>query len=114
MEFPSKLDFLEAFGIEPAEEDPNMAYCRYVKRSQDGLHEMDISFSAVEESFQVSLRCGGKELMTVSSEQVRLIELRHDKSGDGIHVVFNIQGGMAEAVVIFEPDLHCHWWSLRG
>jgi hypothetical protein len=31
MKFPSTGEFLEAFGIEPIEEDPSMAYCRYVK-----------------------------------------------------------------------------------
>lgn len=55
MDFPSTVDFLAAFGIEPVEEDPCMAYCRYVKQSKDRLHELDISFSAVAESFQVVL-----------------------------------------------------------
>lgn len=114
MEFPSTTDFLEAFGIEPVEEDPSMAYCRYVKRSSDGLQELDISFSAVAESFQVVLRCGGNELVTVSSEKVRLVELRHDQSGSGVHVVFDVHDGTSEAVVTLEPDLHCRWWTLRS
>lgn len=114
MEFPSKFDFLETFGIEPVEEDPSMAYCRYVKQSSDGLQDLDISFSAVAASFQVVLRCGGKELVTVSSEKVRLVELRRDQSGSGIHVVFDIREGTSEAVVTLEPDLHCHWWTLRS
>lgn len=44
-----------------------MGYCRYVKRSIHGLQALDISFSAVAGWFQVVLRCGGKEVMTVSS-----------------------------------------------
>jgi len=113
MEFPSVADFLEVFGIEPVEEDPSMAYCRYVKQSNDGEQELDISFSAVAESFQVVLRCGSKEVMSVSSERVRLIELRHDHSSSGVHVVFDVRDGASEAVVTLEPDLHCHWWALR-
>jgi len=70
MEFPSTFDFLETFGIEPIEEDPSMAYCRYVKRSSDGRLELDMSFSAVADSFQVVLRCDGKKVMAVSSERV--------------------------------------------
>ena len=114
MEFPSTVDFLETFGIEPIEEDPSMAYYRYVKQSNDGRQELDISFSAVSESFQVVLRCGGKEAMTVSSEKVRLVELRRDHSGSGVHVVFDVRDGTSEAAVTLEPDLHCHWWTLRG
>ena len=114
MDFPTKGDFLEAFGIEPVEEDASMAYCRYVKQSPDGFRDLDISFSAVTESFQLVLRCGGKEVVSVSSERVRLIELRRDQSGSGLHVVFDVRDGTSEAVVTLEPDLHCRWWSLRA
>ena len=114
MDFPSPADFLEAFGIEPVEEDPSMAYCRYVKQSIDGHQELDVSFSEVAASFQVVLRCGGKEVVTVSSEKVRLVELRRDQSGSGIHVVFDVHDGTSEAVLTLEPDLHCHWWTLRS
>lgn len=114
MNYPSTADFFDAFGIEPVEEDPNMAYCRYLKESIDGLQELDISFSAVADSFQVVLRCGGKEVMTVSSEKVRLVEIRRDRSGSAIHVVFDIHDGTSEAVVTLEPDLHCRWWTLRS
>lgn len=113
MNFPNTDDFLEAFGIEPVEEDPSMAYCRYVKTALDGGLEVDISFSAVTESFQVVLRCGGHEVATVSSESVKAIELRHDGSGSGVHVVFNIHGMTSEALVTLEPELSCRWWTLR-
>lgn len=70
---------------------------------------MDFSFSAVSESFQVILRCGGEELATISSEGVRLIEIRNDQSGAGVHVVFDVGSGKSEATLIMEPYLHCHW-----
>ncbi|WP_137940383.1 hypothetical protein [Chitinivorax sp. B] len=114
MKFPSTADFLEVFGIEPVEEDPSMAYCRYVKQSSDGLQELDISFSAVAESFQVVLRCSGKELVRVSSERVQFIELQQDMSSFRVHVVFDVLDGASEVVVTLEPELHCHWWTLRS
>ena len=113
MEFPSTFDFLETFGIEPIEEDSSMAYCRYLKQSNDGRLELDMSFSAVANSFQVILRCDGKKTMAMSSEKVRLIELRCDSLGSGIHVVFDVSDGTSEAVVILEPDLYCSWQTLR-
>lgn len=113
MEFPSTADFLGAFGIEPAEQDSSMAYCRYVKQSDDGLYELDISFSAVAESFQVVMRCGSKEMIRISSENVRKIELHRDQSSSGIRVFFKFRDAASEAVVLIEPDLHCHWWALR-
>lgn len=105
---------MEAFGLEPIDEDESMAYCRYVKRSDDGTRELDFSFSAVTDSFQVGFRCGGMEVMLVSSEKVRLIELRNDRSGTGVRVVFDFQGATSEAVVTLEPELHCYWWTLRN
>ncbi|RMX11838.1 hypothetical protein EBQ34_09725 [Vandammella animalimorsus] len=113
MNFPDTAEFLEAFGIEPVEEDPHMAYCRYVRKSADGFQELDFSFSAVTESFQVVLRGGGKDLMKVSSERCRLIEIRRNLAGFEIHVVFDISGATSEVVMVFEPDIYCHWWTLR-
>jgi len=114
MQFPDSTEFLEMFGIEPTEEDPGTAYCRYVKPSVDGLYELDISFSAVAESFQAVLRLRDKELVTVSSEKARLIELWRNDSGSGVRVIFDVHGGTSEAVLTLEPDLHCHWWTLRS
>jgi hypothetical protein len=114
MQFPSKFDFLEAFGIEPTEEDAGTAYCRYVKRSSDGLQELDISFSAVMESFQVLLISAGRELARVSSESVQTINIRHDATGPRIHVVFDFADATSEVVVTFDPNLHFHWWTLKN
>ncbi len=114
MKFPSTSDFLEAFGLEPIEEDSSMAYCRYVKESDDGSQEFDFSFSGVAESFQLILRCNGNELITISSENVRLVEIRSDKADACIHVVFDVNHGTSEATLTMEPRLHCHWWTLRG
>jgi hypothetical protein len=114
MQFPSKFDFLETFGIEPVEEDPSMAYCRYVKKSNNGLQTLELSFSAVELSFQVVLRCSGKELVTISSDKVKLIELSQAQKGSGVHVIFEVGDATSEAMVTLEPDLHCHWWTLRN
>lgn len=80
----------------------------------DGIYELDISFSAVAASFQVTLRCDGKDVMTVSSENVRLVELRHDQYGSGIHVVFDTHDATSTADVSLEPELHCHWRTLRS
>lgn len=113
MKFPSELDFLEFFGMEPVEVDPSMAYCRYVKTSNDGRSELEFSFSAVSESFQVVLRCAGQEMVCITSESVSLMEIRTHRRGKGVHVVFDAHGGKSEAEVTFEPNLHCSWWYLR-
>jgi hypothetical protein len=114
MELPSKLDFLIEFGLEPVEEDRDLALFRYIKPSVDGLQELDISFSGVWRSFQVVLRCGGKELVSVSSESVESLKIRRDKSGAGaVHVVFNLEAVRSEALVTLEPELRCDWWTLR-
>ena len=55
MRFPTRLEFLEAFGIEPIQEDPTEGYCRYAKQSRDGKTEVEFSLSAAGESFQVSI-----------------------------------------------------------
>jgi hypothetical protein len=113
MKFPSELEFLESFGIEPVEVDASMAYCRYVKTSENGASELDFSFSAISKSFQVVLRSAGHEMVSVSSENASLIEIRSNQRGLGIHVVFDTPGGKSEAEVTLEPNLHCSWWYLR-
>ena len=56
MNFPSELDFLEAFGLDPVETDTSTGMCRYIQNSKTSGIEIDISFSAVMKSFQVALR----------------------------------------------------------
>ena len=114
MQFPNENDFLEAFGIEPVEVDPNLALCRYTKKSKNSEIEVDISFSAVMQSFQVVLRLAKQELATVSSENVKSIELVRDNSGAGVRVVFDICESVSEARVTFEPEVSCQWWTLRN
>lgn len=114
MDFPSTDDFLQEFGISPVEEEPSMAYCRYVKASSGGELEVDVSFSAVSESFQVVLRCNGNEVAKVSSEKVKSIEIRQDVSCSGIYVVFDIHGLTSAAWIELEPRLNFRWWALRS
>ncbi|OLO02611.1 hypothetical protein [Salinicola socius] len=114
MNFPSTNDFLENFGLEPLEEDPSMAYCRYVKMAPAEELEVDISFSAVADSFQAVLRCSRREVVTLSSEKVRSIKIQNDALGSGVHVVFDIHGVTSEALVKLEPELNIRWWTLRS
>lgn len=114
MKFPSTQDFLEKFGIAPIEEDPSLAYCRYVKTSSS-IEEMevDISFSAVSDSFQVILRIKGKDVAIISSERTELVEIFKESAGSGIRAVFDLQGVTSEAIINLEPELTCRWWTLR-
>jgi len=110
--FSSVNYFLEEFGIEPVEVDPNLAFCRYVMMPKNSELEVDISFSAVMASFQVVLRLAREVLMSVSSESVSFIEFVRDGSGAGIHVVFDICESKSEAWVMIEPEVSCRWWTL--
>lgn len=114
MGFPTKLDFLDVFGMTPVEEDATMAFCRYSRISNDGRLEIDFSFSAVEASFQVVLRCADYEVATISSERVHRMEFFNDDTGAGIRVAFELADSTSEALVTFEPELRCHWWLLRS
>lgn len=113
MIFPGKEEFLREFGLEPVEEDSSMALCRYRVRSERRGLEIDISFSAVLESFEVVVYCNGYEIASLVSERVNKIEMRNDSSGSGIRAVFDIQGVRSEAVVNFEPEIACRWWAIR-
>ena len=114
MKFPTAFDFLEEFGIEPAEVEPGMDYERYVKQSSDGLLELDISFSAAALSFQVVFRSSSREVMRVSSESLSRFEIRRDKSGSSLYLLFSFGEAWAEAIVTFDPELQCRWWILKG
>lgn len=114
MEFPTTADFLEAFGIEPIEEDLSMAFCRYSRKADDGQLEIDFSFSAVEESFQVVMRFAGNDVATISSERVKQIDLFTKDASAGVRVVFELAEATSEAVVTLVPEIRCHWWTLRN
>ena len=112
MKFPNTFDFLRTFGLEPIEVDASMAYCRYKKKSNCGLFEIDISFSAVSESFQVIMRVKESEVITISSEKAKVIEIYANENSSGIRVIFEISSVIAEANITFEPELNCRWWTL--
>ncbi|MBK8455197.1 MAG: hypothetical protein WAQ53_06205 [Thiofilum sp.] len=114
MDFPTNEDFLDIFGLEPIENDPSMGYSRYLKEISNNDIELDISFSAIAQSFQVILRCYTNELVKISSEKVKSIKVRCDKSSSGIYIIFDIQGVTAEAWVKLEPTVSCNWWILDG
>lgn len=88
MKFPTASDFWDAFGLESVESNPNMAYFRYVKSSKDKLRELFFSFSAVEESFQVTLEFQGVEIFSISSEMTKSIEINKDESKEFLRVIF--------------------------
>lgn len=113
MDFSSISNFLMEFGIEPVEVDPSMAYCKYVLSSKKNSFEVDISFSAVMESFQINVRVNGDEVMMISSEKVESIKLFRQDVIAGVHVVFDMVGLRSEAKVLLEPEISCRWWTLR-
>ena len=114
MIFPSELEFLEAFGLDPVETDTSIGMCRYIQNSKTSGIEIDISFSAVMKSFQVALRLFKHEIATISSENVSSIEIVNDAQGEGIHIIFDICDSISEARVTLYPEITCRWWTLRN
>ncbi|WP_080052677.1 hypothetical protein [Pseudomonas syringae] len=114
MQFPSREDFLEEFGIEPVEIDSSSALLRYVIKSKSSELELDISFSAVMQSFQIILSFSTKKVAVISSENVESIDFIRNTSGAGIRVIFDLCKSTSEAHVLIEPEPSCHWWTLRN
>ena len=112
MIFPSALDFLESFGIEPAEVDSDIAMSRYLVKSEVSGVVFDFSFSATMNSFQVSMCLGSQVLATLSSEGVETIDIFHEQQTDGIQIIFKIDGSLAQARLTLWPDVNLHWWIL--
>ena len=113
MRHPSSSDFMEALGVAPVEEDPSEGYFRYLISGEQGC-ELDLSFNVVAASFQVVLRCNGDEMVRLSSEMTRFIDLRREERGVSLYVEFDLPHCSAAAEVMLEPRLHCHWWALRA
>lgn len=114
LNFPSSYEFLERFGIEPVEEDESISLYRYIKSAKNGELEIDISFSEIMKSFQITLRLSSREISTISSESVQSIKIVSDNLGEGLHIVFDINELISEARVILEPDISFQWWTLRN
>lgn len=113
MEFPDEFVLLEEFGLEQVDIDPNMAYVCYRKSDADSALEMDLSFSEVDKSFQIVMRCMGRELAVVSSERLSSIWIERDEAGSKLRIKFDISGVAAEAMVRTEPSIYYHWWTIE-
>ncbi|MBV6288535.1 hypothetical protein [Pseudomonas aegrilactucae] len=109
MAYPSTLDFLESFGIEPTEVDSSIAMSRYLVKSGTSGVVFDFSFSEIMNSFQVSMCLGNQVLATLSSEGVETIDIFHDPQADGIRIRFNIDNSLAHARLTLSPDINLHW-----
>ncbi|MGD7195582.1 hypothetical protein [Ralstonia pseudosolanacearum] len=114
MLFPEQFEFLEKFGIEPTCFDPSAVSFSYRKEDSISGLSIEISFSGVEESFQVRLFRGGDDVAIISSERVRSISVFEDDSGKGVRVAFDFQGLASEAPIILEPVVNMRWWILRA
>ena len=112
MIFPGKIDFLTELGMEPIEIDSSLGLSTYRKTSNDGKSEMEISFSAIMKSFQVSLTVFNQEVIKFSSEKVASIEIIKDETVSGLCVKFGFSEASSEAFIRLEPDISCNWWSI--
>lgn len=113
MKIPSELDFLAALGIEPIDSDPVEGTYSYLIQTPDGERELDISFSALMDFFQLRYRVKGEEVIYLSSERAQSIELFHERNRTTLKVIFEIEGVDAEAIISLAPQLHCHWTVLK-
>ena len=113
MSIPDNAEFLQNFGLEPYERNEDSSFCRYKKKSDDGLIELEFSFDAIESSFQARLMVQNKEIFVVSSERLMEISIIADSKGKHVRTIFDIDGADAEAILTLEPRLHCNWWLLR-
>lgn len=114
MRFPNKDEVFQEFGIEPIEEDPSLALCRYKFHSREFNLDLLVTFSAVQESFEVIVFCLGQEIINIVSERTEKVELYRDSTGRGLRASFEISGMQAEAVVILEPKVSCRWWLIKN
>ncbi|MCC8395607.1 hypothetical protein LJ656_23790 [Paraburkholderia sp. MMS20-SJTR3] len=114
MDFPTTDYILAEFGIEPVEQEAEIALSSYCVISKEGDLKLNFSFSEVFRSFQVRLCIDGREIMDFTSENVHRIEIYRDNIGEGIRAIFEIQGVKAECVVRLNPDIQCRWWLLSA
>ena len=114
MIYPTREDFLIAFGIEPVKVDGDLGLYHYLLRSNEEDADLEISFSSVYRSFQATIIFQDRTIATISSEMVAKIELNNDIGNSMIRVIFEINGLIAEAVVKIEPKITLHWWILKN
>ncbi len=114
MIFPEQFEFLEKFGIEPTYFDPSFVSFSYRKEDSISGLSIEISFSDVEESFQVRLFRGEGDVAVISSERVKSISVFDDDSGKGVRVTFDFHGLASEANICLEPRINVRWWTLRS
>ena len=106
MKYPSQLQLLEFFGVEPVVQDDVTAYTV----SDDGGLALTLSFNTTDDSLQTSLQVGERVIAVVSqegmtrfwiSEGVLMCEFVHED------VRINL-------VVSTHPKIYVEWSGLRS
>lgn len=110
MNFPSPLDFLEKFGIEPLSIDTDTGVETYEIRQNDLT--LRFSFSEVLRSFQINLACKGTPTCMISSEAMKSANIVETSDATGLNVEFEFRGIIAELTITLYPHIEINWSAL--
>lgn len=107
-EFPSEIDFLASFGVEPCEAVPEDGYWVYEFDGPAGCR-VRLSFRTHDGSVQTACILGDYQVAVVVSEWAESIRIGEDER---IHVAFADPAGTTLTVSVF-PVASVEWVSLR-
>ena len=105
MKYPSELDLLHFFGVEPQEED-NVT--KYTVTDSSGI-ELTFSFDSVEDSLQCALRVNSQFIVLLSHEG--LTRLWIDEFS--LNAEFSQSSHRVKVQIVVQPAITVTWSGLR-
>ncbi len=105
MKYPSDLDLLELFGVEP---DINSDVTTFTVAGRNQI-SLSVSFNIADDSLQTMLLLNGRIVALVCQEGMTALQI----DGDLLLGEFNLDGYVVKLKLKVSPDILVEWSGLR-
>lgn len=106
--FPSKLDMLAQFGLEPEEEDDALPSLSYRFGSKDGV-EILLVYSVHIHFVDVSMYVAGEMVFTIATHNAAEMRIGEKPGASWLQVIYEEGRNLPDLFIHVEPRLKCRW-----
>lgn len=106
--FPSKLDMLAQFGLDPEVEEDALPSFTYRFGTRDAI-ETVITFSGVIGFVDVSMYSSGYEVLAISTNDVAEMRICEERGACWLQVTYETTRALPDLFIHIEPRLSCRW-----
>ena len=106
--FPSVLDMLAEFGLDPDYDDNLMSYT-YAFHSPDDEMELIVTYSGPMRYVAVTLMLKDADIFTVDTENVRSLRIVRERGACWLQASYKADRALPDLYIYLEPKFKCRW-----